>query len=611
MDLDPRRLFTTDSDAAFEHGASASLVEHRKRSMGNLLTADRAVYYVQLLYGMLRFRRRHELEPLHEDLFNAVQAAQNTVLPSQGLNGEVYDLDRFRDDIAALKGWGLIDERIELERLRGYRDSRRKKFRYSLHEETVAFLEWLEERLQDDFEERGADTRNLLETVCSSLRELSRVLYRYGTGRQEEGDARRTLFHLSNLDQYTHDISENLGTFIAHMYGFVLKTYTITEAKEIINELDNFVEQFLRQIFKLRSEIMELLGKLSGGQFSHNAGQAPLAASTGQSIPIPEHAVSGDTGKEELKEKRIREKILACVEEMEDERRRSPNLMRRIIDPATLMQIPSNLTEFYRKNGKLDKLCQRISDTSIKVWRKLHLHLRELERKSHRLEDLKARISEIAQLPADTVPGLFLFELIAPAQQYYDPQYWDEHERANPPLPRKENVTRDKPRHQPPLARKKRASGQVRTMEQKRLALLREWLLARVIAPSQASALLADGSFNSFQDLVHVIDLVKAGKLGRGKKLASIGYALREPGSTTSTIAITSTNASTNAGTTSSTTSSTTAGTTAGTTADANPDSSTSASASVDASAATNHTTNYALTLPALLVQREGDKSHG
>jgi len=214
---------------------------------------------------------------------------------------------------------------------------------------------------------------------------------------------------------------------------------------------------------------------------------------------------------------------------MEEERREAPHLLRRMQDPASILRIPANLHDFYSEDGSLDLLCRRISATTTNVWRKLHLHLRELERKNHRLEDLRSRISEIALLPSDAVPNQFMFELIAPAQISTDAQYWDEYEMADPPQPRRESLRQAEPARIP-IPVKDRHQGPVRTLEQKHLAMLREWLDNKIITPEQADAIITDQCFNSFDDLNRVIELVKAGKLGRGRKLESIDYLLNELG---------------------------------------------------------------------------------
>ena len=164
-------LFGDDPLAAFETGAAADLVRSRKRSLGNLLSSERAIFYVQLLYRMLLFRRDHELEPLNDDIFEAICEPQ-----SQLSDGQTYTTDQFNHDIHQLEEWELITGRIERERLRGYRDTRKRKFRYRLDPEVLAFLEWLEERAQADGQQGAPDTRNLMEEVCGSLRELRRLV---------------------------------------------------------------------------------------------------------------------------------------------------------------------------------------------------------------------------------------------------------------------------------------------------------------------------------------------------------------------------------------------------------------------------------------------------
>lgn len=121
-----------------EESVQTGLLDNRCRQLGHLLLADRAVFYVQILHRMLEFRRQHELEPLHDDLSNAVRA------PLENAASEPYTTDTFSQDIRQLQLWNLITCRIEKERLRGYRDTRRRKFRYRLADEATAFLLWLE-----------------------------------------------------------------------------------------------------------------------------------------------------------------------------------------------------------------------------------------------------------------------------------------------------------------------------------------------------------------------------------------------------------------------------------------------------------------------------------
>ena len=473
-----------EDSKGIDHGEVTDLVCRRNRALGNLLTADRSLYYIQILFSLLGFRRKHELEPLHEDLYDDIYSDQNA------LNEEIgYDLVHFNNDIHQLKNWNLIEERIELERLRGYQDTRRKKYRYSLLSETRAFLEWLEDRARDDLEESGADTRNQLETILSGLRELKRVLYHLGTKRSEDGDARRVLYQLATVNELTHTITGNLISFNERMYGFLMTDFALNEAKNILDVLRIFVEEFLNQIYQLRGTILSNIDDIQSTQ--------------------------------------SQKKIRLSLEIMEEERKRSVHLLRKNIDHLQVEAIPGRLLGFYHEDGQLDQLCRRISKTAKQVWRRLYLRLRERERKNHRLQDLRMRIKEIATLNQEEVPHRFLLELISPAQIAIDPNYWTDIEKAIPPQPRLYKGKR-KETHIEPLRYKKRSAVSARALEQQQMEQLIQWLHEKIINDDAKSAPISDTYFEDFEDIVNTMQLIKTGKLAKGKKLAASGFLVSE-----------------------------------------------------------------------------------
>ncbi|MBN2451440.1 MAG: DUF2397 family protein, partial [Lentisphaeria bacterium] len=342
-------LFSGGTVAAFEEGAVAAAIQARNRQLGNLLLAERAVFYVQILYRMLLYRRDHELEPLYETLYEAVKPAQELAQP-----GSDYDPDQFRADLHQLEDWGLVRCRIEVERLRGYRDTRLRKFRYMLERECLHFLEWLEEAAQADFERSEGDARDLLEEISGSLSELTRLLHAFQGPRGRNDDPRRILFRLDRLTTMTTEVNVRLGEFNATLIGFVAHRYSVEEARLVLRELEEFVDGFLRHIHDLRGAI---IGKIEG-----------------------------------LLESPMHDALLRAAASLDEERRRSPHLLRRSGEFRNPERIPYRLWEFFREDGKLDALSRRIHDSAIKVWRKLHAHLRELERRSTRLDDLRARV---------------------------------------------------------------------------------------------------------------------------------------------------------------------------------------------------------------------------
>ena len=480
---------------AFEAGEGAALVTHRNRHVGNLLSAERAVWYTQILYRMLLFRRDHELEPLYEDIYDAVRRAQERVSDGNG-----YAPEQFRADLGQLTAWDLVSCRIELERLRGYRDSRRRKFRYSLSRDALAFLEWLEGRLRADQEDQSPDTRDILEEVCATLHELCRLLQRFGAKNAGSGDTRRILYQLLKADELSLQANSELSAFNGRLLGFVVRHYTVDEAKSILGQLDEFVQTYVRQVHHVRAEIVSLLDRLG--------------------------------------QERCQERLERAVLAMEEERKGTPHILRPAADLRYHEHMPARLREFYRTNGRLDALCRRVEDSALRVWRKLHSHLRELERRSSRVEDLRERTEEVAMLGADDVPRAFLLELIGSAAMRSDPHYWDEDELADPPQPRRRSVRRrtETPRC---LSEKQPGKGPVVSMEQARLARLRHWLDTTVGLPLRGESLpVSQGAFTEPDDFTHIMDLAKAGLLGSGRRLRRVEYRLTPVGDQPTSVAV-------------------------------------------------------------------------
>ena len=465
-----------------EEGQATRLLEARNPNVGNLLLAERAVFYLQILYRILLFRRDHELEPLHEDIYDAVRADQQ-----QAADGQDYLLDVFRQDMGQLVEWRLLDERMEMERLRGYRDTRRRKFRYGLADDARAFLEWLEDRASADLEAGEEDTRDVLEEICGALTQLRRLLHNHGTRRAREDDSRRVLYQLFRLEELTHQANGHLAEFNARLLAFAVRGYDLGEAREILQGLDDFVNRFLRRIAELRSKIVE--------------------------------------GVDYLLQTHSQECLRRCAEEMENERRHTPQLLRRSRDYRSQIRIPFALEHFYRDGGKLDQICHRISDSAMHVWRKLHAHLRELERRNHRVEDIRDRIADIARLPEDAVPRAFLRELLASAAMKADPNYWDDAVRATPPQPRRESP-RAANQTANPIRPKRHGDRPAISLDEQRLRELREYFVATLGPIGPEGTRVSQGHFQRDEEATRILELAKAGLLGKGRQLARIGLRL-------------------------------------------------------------------------------------
>jgi len=102
--------------------------------------------------------------------------------------------------------------------------------------------------------------------------------------------------------------------------------------------------------------------------------------------------------------------------------------------------------------------------------------------------------------------------------------YWDDKELADPPRPRKSSW---KYRQSPVLylRHKKPGAGAVQSMEQTRLNQLKDWVTLRITEHSGWA--LSDGPYHELQDFRKVMELLRAGLLGSGRKLKSIGFLLQ------------------------------------------------------------------------------------
>lgn len=474
-------LFSREGLSYFQNHGAAGLLAGRNTSTGSLLISERAPFYLNVLYRMVLFKRDYELEPLYEDIYNATHSAQKIHDPH-------YNQDQFRADTDQLIRWQLIDFRIEKQRLRGYRDNRKRKFRYRLKSEALHFLEWLEQRCLDDMQNRGNDTRDLLGETRGSLGELLRLLHSFkiDDDNQEE-TARRVLFQLFKTGDLCQEISAGLADFNGRLLFFLVQHYQIDQVRKLIREIELYVETFLKQTYSLRIEIVPLITRLQ-------------------------------------KENNIA-KLFACHQIMEAERIRTPNLLqaRRNINIAG---IPENLKLFFEEQGSLDRLLQRINNSSMHVWQKLRSHLRELERRNNRMQDIRYRIEELAGLTEDDSGQMFINEFLSQPLNRFDPNYWDSVEKAEPPLPRKSASSKSSFPTQP--LRNKRATGKaVESMDETRLKLLKEWLLQTIPVDGAGTGLLSAAQLRSSDDFLRIIELARAGMLNDGKRLERIDYTLQ------------------------------------------------------------------------------------
>ena len=219
-----------------------------------------------------------------------------------------------------------------------------------------------------------------------------------------------------------------------------------------------------------------------------------------------------------------------CRTTLADEIKHSSMLMRGRSVPDAKQEL-KRLIRFYELGGQLDQLCGRVRSSAQSVWRKLYTHLRELERKSHRMEDLKDRIAEMATLSEEQTFSTFINELVSPVRIIADMHYWDAAEKAEPPQPRLEQ---HKVKQAPINYLKPKSKGDpssVHSLNEEKLIRLHRWIDA---AHNQWPSALSQGTYSEFSDLSSMLEFARHGLLGNGRNLAKVALHLDPTGTPTS-----------------------------------------------------------------------------
>ncbi len=441
----------------------------KTKELGSLLSSDRAVEYVAILRAFAEFRRHHEPEPLHEDIVRAVCGEMPDPFAELTL----------KNDLRQLKDWGLVTERIEKERLRGYRDNRRTKFRYRLCDEAVQFIAWLDERRNCPLDAGGGDiTGNLLDLQCSLLHELRRKLRTVtptGTDADTAGDV---LYRVEQLRVSVDATARTLQALNLRLLSFGAESFSADEAKPVVEELALFLDRFGRRFGVLREEIVQDLTELRR----------------------PNQAARWAT----------------CAEAFRVEASKFRHIASMRIPDATA--ILADAAQFYAPDGALVDLRQRIVDSARKVWGKLNAKLREFERRNHRLEDLGARLFELAKMEDDAVPYDWFRRLLETAAMRGDAQIRPGGEMSVHPLPKASAKVKARNVITWITPRTVGEKADVASIAQVRGARLKDWLKTRTLYPEEASTRLSALVPQAFDDFPNVVQLIEYTRLGRGEK---------------------------------------------------------------------------------------------
>lgn len=448
---------------------TAAWLAGKMPTLGALLASDRAVEYVAILRAMVDFRRRHEPEPLHEDVALAVCGDEVTA----------SDEAAFKNDLRQLKDWSIVTERIEKERLRGYRDNRRTKFRYRLCDEGAALVDWLAERKSRELDSEGDVTGNLLDLQCSLLHELRRKLRSVDVSALPSYDlAGDVLYRVEQMRVYVEATARTLQELNLRLLSFGADTFSIEDAKPVVDELALFLDRFGRRFGMLRQEIAGDIVELRRDC----------------------HAKRWEACGAALKAEAEKFRHIASV---------------KIPDAAVLL---ADAAAFYAPDGTLVDLMHRIVDSARKVWGKLNARLRELERRNHRLEDLGVRLQELAKFGEEEIPYEWLRGLLCSAAMRGDAQIRPGGEKSIAPPPKASKKTVGRKTVTWITERKVGDKANVASIAQVRAERLKEWMVARGIYPDGAVTRLSDLDVKTFGDFPNVVQLIEQLRLGGGEK---------------------------------------------------------------------------------------------
>ena len=466
-----------DSGLSEMQREAEELLDGRNPNLGNLVGSSKAASYVAILCAFSEFRREHEFEPLFEDLQGK----------TCGERADAASRMEFASNLKQLDDWGLVESRVEKERVRGYRDNRRKKFRYRVSDDAVALVGWLRDRRAEALHPRGDDTGSLLDMVDTLLKEASRQINRLPSGTVSYEAASDLLFRIQRLSDLSDDVAENLQKLDLRLLSFLAREYDLAEAKSLVLEIETFLQRFTLRIGRLRSSILE------------NA--------------------------ERLLHSRYEARWTACETALREEAEKMRRLHPLSVPPSR--DVLKGLVSFYQTDGRLQRLMQRVQRSGREVWRKLSAHLRELERRNHRLEDLRARISELASLPEESVPHEWFRDLIRNASMRGDALVRpDGKSRAPEPVWEKHRIGSGLDSE---VDRRNDTNSvdRVLSFDESRLQSLAKWLAAKGVFPSEdgRAAPLSGVRMTTDSDFRQIMETASAALLGGGRRAAKIGLS--------------------------------------------------------------------------------------
>jgi len=286
------------------------------------------------------------------------------------------------------------------------------------------------------------------------------------------------LYRVEQMRVYVEATARTLQELNLRLLSFGADSFSIDEAKPVVDELALFLDRFGRRFGTLRAEIADDLSELRRDC----------------------HAKRWESCRAALRAEAEKFRHIASV---------------RIPDASSLL---ADAASFYSPDGALVGLMHRIVDSARKVWGKLNARLRELERRNHRLEDLGLRLCDLARRGEDDVPYDWMRGLLRTASMRGDAQIRPGGEKSVAPHPKSSSRTATRKADVWITPRAVGDKANVASIAQVRAERLKAWMCERGIYPSVTATRLSSLSVEAFEDFPRVVQLIGQLRLGEGEK---------------------------------------------------------------------------------------------
>ena len=461
------------------------------------LTAERYRAYAAILWKLLEHRRAHEIEVYYDDLMIEALHTVPAVEPGS------YSPDAFRGDVKQLADWGnLAPPRLEPRRIETLADRTLQKFLYRLDDETVAILEFLEERSRAAAAALSDRGRHLLRDAADRLGEALRLARKLSRPRpsaeRADGDDLLRLSYLClEVDRKVDDAARELAAFDAALVGFAVSPFRLEGLAEIVDRLERYVEDYVAEATARAKALHRAARRLM---------RPPLVDAL---VLSREHV-----------ERRLREDPLLVL---------SPGSVR------DARQVLGGLVPFFAPGGRFETLLERVHGSARDVVRRVHRHVENVRARNIRIETLRDRTREMARLAEEEldVANAWINGLFASAHVVTDLRCGTPVERSALPRPARRYETRRATHRGGYLAEKRGSPGQSRALERLRLLVLGRFVDEKILRGAPQAALEA-AAFDRVEDFRSLVDAVKAHALRAGRARGLLSYRIGKPSQDTS-----------------------------------------------------------------------------